>query len=140
MRIVAIETSYSCPGFGARSSTRAKPIAAALLGALALSVALLSVAPAAHADDSAGAPKVDEGFDLKIAKGEVTVIARGEWHINKEFPWKLVVGDVKLDRSHFELGETTARVHDAPTGKAKLRGAICSKDVCRTLEREIDVP
>jgi len=107
---------------------------------LALSVTLFAAAPAARADDSAGAAKVDEGFDLKVAKGEVTVTARGEWHINKEFPWKLVVGDVKLDRSRFELGETTARVHDAPAGKAKLRGAICSKDVCRTLERDVDVP
>jgi hypothetical protein len=106
------------------------------LAALALA---LAAAPAAYADDNAGA-KVDDGFDLKIAKGEVTVTARGEWHINKDFPWKLVVGDVKLDKSRFELGETTARVHDAPAGKAKLRGAICSKDVCRTLEREIDVP
>ena len=136
-----IETSLPCSGLGARSSPRTKRIAAALVGALTFSVALgFAAAPAARADDSAGAAKVDEGFDLKVAKGEVTVTARGEWHINKEFPWKLVVGDVKLDRSRFELGDTTARVHDAPAGKAKLRGAICSKDVCRTLEREIDVP
>jgi hypothetical protein len=99
----------------------------------------LAAAPASRADDN-GAPKIDEGFDLKIAKGEVLVTARGEWHINKEFPWKLVVGDVKLDRSKFELGETTARIHDAPSGSAKLRGAICSKDVCRTLERDLVLP
>jgi hypothetical protein len=136
-----IETLLSYMRLGACSSSRLKRRGAALLGAFALSVTLaFAAAPAAHADDSAGAAKVDEGFDLKVAKGEVTVTARGEWHINKEFPWKLVVGDVKLDRSRFELGETTARVHDAPAGKAKLRGAICSKDVCRTLEREIDVP
>jgi hypothetical protein len=113
-----------------------RALAAALLTAGSL---CLATAPAARADDSA-APKVDEGFDLKIAKGEVLVTARGEWHINKEFPWKLVVGDVKLDRSKFELGETTARVHDAPSGTAKLRGAICSKDVCRTLERDLVLP
>jgi hypothetical protein len=114
-----------------------------LLPALFAAAALaLSAAPAAHADDAhdTGAAKVDEGFDLKVAKGAVTVTARGEWHINKDFPWKLVVGDVKLDRSKFDLGETTARVEGAPSGKAKLRGAICSKDVCRTLERDLDVP
>jgi hypothetical protein len=115
-----------------------RAFAPALLAASALGLAL-ATAPAARADDNA-APKVDEGFDLKIAKGEVLVTARGEWHINKEFPWKLVVGDVKLDRSKFELGETTARVHDAPSGSAKLRGAICSKDVCRTLERDLVLP
>jgi hypothetical protein len=109
---------------------------AAIVAALAFSFG--ATAPLAWADDAP--PKLDEGFDLKIAKGEVTVIAKGEWHINKDFPWKLVVGDVKLDRSKFELAETTARVHDAPAGKAKLRGAICSKDVCRTLERDLDVP
>ena len=42
------------------------------LAALALA---LAAAPAAYADDNAGA-KVDDGFDLKIAKGEVTVTAR----------------------------------------------------------------
>src|SRR5580704_16702241 len=88
----------------------------ALLCALAIGVA---AAPPSRADD--GAPKVDEGFELKVTKGEVVVTAHGEWHINKEFPWKLVVGDVRLDRTKFELGETTARIHDAPAGKAKLR-------------------
>jgi hypothetical protein len=108
----------------------------AFLFALAVGVA---AAPASRADDN-GAAKVDEGFDVKVAKGEVVVTAHGEWHINKEFPWKLVVGDVRLDRTKFELGETTARIHDAPAGKAKLRGAICSKDVCHTLERDLEVP
>jgi hypothetical protein len=112
---------------------------AAIVAALAFSFAATAPpVPLALADDAP--PKQDEGFDLKIAKGEVTVVAKGEWHINKEFPWKLIVGDVKLDKSKFELGETTARVHDAPAGRAKLRGAICSKDVCRTLERDLDVP
>jgi hypothetical protein len=128
------------PGVRSSSTSRSRSLVRALLPALLGACALsFAAAPQAWADDNGGA-KVDEGFDLKVAKGEVTVTARGEWHINQEFPWKLVVGDVKLDRSKFELGEKTARVHDAPSGKAKLRGAICSKDVCRTLERDLDVP
>jgi hypothetical protein len=105
--------------------------------ALLATFALVAAAPMARADDDKGG---DAAFEVKVAKGEVTVTAHGEWHINKEFPWKLVVGDVKLDRSRFELGETTAHVRGAPSGTAKLRGAICSKDVCRTLERDLDVP
>jgi hypothetical protein len=108
----------------------------ALLAACAMS---LTAAPSSRADDN-GAAKVDDGFDLKVTKGEVTVTAHGEWHINQEFPWKLVVGDVKLDRSKFELAEKTAHVQGAPPGSAKLRGAICSKDVCRTLERDLVLP
>jgi hypothetical protein len=118
------------------SSSTLRVLFPAIVAVFALSLATV---PSVRADDSGGA-KGDDGFDLKVAKGEVTVTARGEWHINKEFPWKLVVGDVKLDRSKFELGETTARVHDAPSGKAMLRGAICSKDVCRTLERDLVLP
>jgi hypothetical protein len=113
----------------ARALPRPSAFFPALLAACAMS---LAAAPASRADD--------DGFDLKVTKGEVTVTAHGEWHINQEFPWKLVVGDVKLDRSKFELAEKTARVHDTPSGSAKLRGAICSKDVCRTLERDLVLP
>jgi hypothetical protein len=60
----------------------------------------------------------------------VTVTAHVGWHINDEFPWKLVVGNVKLDKSHFSFSKTKASVTGAPEGSGKLRGAVCSKNQC----------
>jgi len=81
----------------------------------------------------------EEGFVLTIDKGQVTVTAREHWHINQEFPWKLVIGDVKVDRSKFSLTEKTASLSDAPKGTGKLRGAVCSKDACKMLEKEVTI-
>jgi len=81
----------------------------------------------------------EEGYDLTVDKGQVTVTARENWHINQEYPWKLVIGDVKVDKSKFSLTEKTATVSDAPKGTGKLRGAVCSKDVCKMVEKEVTV-
>jgi hypothetical protein len=103
--------------------------AALLLGTFSTVTLLTS---AARADG-------DEGFDLTVDKGQVTVTAKPEWHINQEYPWKFVIGDLKVDKTKFALTEKTATLADAPKGTGKLRGAVCSKDVCKMLEKEITV-
>jgi hypothetical protein len=101
------------------------------LAALSALAALVAFAPGARAD---------EEFELKVEKGRVVVEAKGDWHINQEFPWKLVIGERRLDKSKFTLTEKTAVVGDVPAGVGKLRGAVCSRDSCHTLEREITIP
>jgi hypothetical protein len=113
------------------------PFASCLATFTAILVSATALDGTARAD---GEEKIEKAFEVSVAKRDVIVTAKGEWHINKDFPWKLVIGDIKLDRSKFELGETTATVHDAPSGTGKLRGAVCSKDVCRTLERDLTIP
>jgi hypothetical protein len=105
-----------------------------LFGVVAVLFALAvgSVASTARAEG-------DEGFDLTVDKGQVTVTAKPEWHINQDYPWKFVIGDVKVDKSKFALTEKTATLADAPKGTGRLRGAVCSKDVCKMLEKEITV-
>src|SRR5258708_15966912 len=58
----------------------------------------------------------DNEFEVSVSKGKVTVTAHTGWHINKDYPWKLVVGDAKLDKSSFHLAATTATGSDAPQG------------------------
>jgi hypothetical protein len=89
---------------------------------------------------STRAARADDEFDLTVSKGQVVVTAKGDWHINREFPWKLTVGDTKLDKTKFSLTEKDATVTGAPSGVGKLKGAVCSHDSCHTLEREITVP
>ena len=79
-------------------------------------------------------------FEVKVAKGQVTVVAKGDWHINQEFPWKLTVGDTKLDKTKFTLTEKDATVTNAPAGAGKVKGAVCSHDSCHMLEREVVIP
>jgi hypothetical protein len=90
----------------------------------------------AHAKDEHD----DHEFEVRVSKGQVTVVAKGEWHINQEFPWKLTVGDTKLDRTKFTLTEKDATVSNAPSGEGKLKGAVCSHDSCHMLEREVTIP
>jgi hypothetical protein len=122
----------------AKMKVTSRIAALALVGIGALG--FVGAAGSARADGNDDADKDAQTFEVKVTKGEVEIIAKGDWHINKDFPWKLVVGDARLDRSRFELDEKTARVTGVPHGVGKLRGALCSKDVCRTLERELTIP
>jgi hypothetical protein len=100
--------------------------------ALAAAVTLVALsASAAHADG--------DDFDVAVASGQVTVTAHTGWHISKEYPWRLVAGDTKLDKSSFTLAETTATVSGAPLGPATLRGAICSGDRCHNFKKELTI-
>ena len=83
--------------------------------------------------------RAEEEFHVEIAVGLLAVHAHEGWHISKDFPWKLVVGDTKLDKTKFVLEEKTAKVLGAPQGVGKLKGAVCSKDMCRTFEKEVTV-
>jgi hypothetical protein len=81
----------------------------------------------------------DNDFDVAVSKGNVTVTAHTGWHINKDYPWKLVVGDAKLDKSKFSLAETTATVTGAPKGTGTLKGAVCSADQCHTFQKDVNI-
>ena len=105
--------------------------------ALWSAVALVTVSTSlVHAKDEHDS---DE-FEVRVSKGQVTVVAKGEWHINQDFPWKLTVGETKLDKTKFKLTEKDATVSNAPAGAGKLKGAVCSHDSCHTLEREVTIP
>jgi hypothetical protein len=82
--------------------------------------------------------RAEEQFDVTVAGGKVTVTAKGAWHINKEFPWKLTQGDNKLDKTKFTLAEKVASVA-APKGAAKLKGAVCQAENCMPFEKDIVV-
>jgi hypothetical protein len=99
-------------------------------------LATLAVLAAATVESPASA---DNEFEVSVTKGAITVTAHTGWHINKDFPWRLVIGDTKLDKSKFTLAETTATLDGAPKGTGKLKGAVCSKDQCHTFEKEVTV-
>jgi hypothetical protein len=97
--------------------------------ALALAVTALVAALPAHAEDE---------FDVAVSGSRVVVKVKGTWHINQEYPWRLVVGDVKLDKSKFTLSNESASV-DAPKGVGKLKGGVCNGDQCLRLEKAVTI-
>lgn len=89
---------------------------------------------------TAGLSQADEEYDVAVSQGSVKVTTKPGWHINKDYPWKLVAGDKKIDKSQFKLSEHSASV-DAPKGPAKLKGAVCFGEAqCKPFEKELTVP
>jgi len=101
------------------------------LTSILAAAALFAISATALADDT---------HDTALAPKKVSVSVKAGWHVNKEYPWKLVSGDRKLDKTHFALTETTAEIIDAPPGPAKLKGAVCSGDQCRMFEEDVVIP
>jgi hypothetical protein len=99
---------------------------------------VIAAAVAAGIAVASGA-RADDNFDVSVASGQVTLVAKGDFHINQDYPWKLVVGDVKLDKAKFSLSEKTASVTGAPKGAGTLKGAVCSKDQCMRIEKQITI-
>jgi hypothetical protein len=84
----------------------------------------------AHADDE---------FDVNVAGGQVTVVSKGGWHVNKNYPWKLTAGATHLDKGKFNFTETSATLAGAPKGAATLKGGVCSGDKCKNFEKTITI-
>jgi hypothetical protein len=87
----------------------------------------------------------DPEFDVAVNGTKVTVTAHSPWHINKEYPWKVVSGDTKLGKAKFDLAESTASVGDVPKGPATLKGCVCSSSAdgqgsCKPFEKQIVIP
>ena len=80
----------------------------------------------------------DDEFDVNVAGGQITVVAKGHWHINKNYPWKVSVGDKKVD-AKFNFTDTSATLAGAPKGAIKVKGGVCSGDQCKNFEKMVTV-
>lgn len=94
--------------------------------AASFAVALVTASSPAHADDE---------FDVAVSGNTITVTAKGQWHVNKDYPWK--VGDKKKDA--FQFTETKATASGLPKGAVKLKGGVCSGDKCKNFEKEVTI-
>ena len=98
--------------------------------ALTAFVAFATLAPSAA--------RAEEQFDVSTLGGKVVVKTKGDWHINKEYPWKLVLkGDKKVEG--FSLAEKEASLANAPKGEATLKGAVCSGATCLPFKKDITI-
>ena len=101
---------------------------------------LLSTLVVAAGLTGAAVVRAEEGFDVKVTPGHVSVTPKTGWHINLLYPWKLTVGDTKLDKSKFQLTEASASV-EAPKGSGKLKGAVCQgENQCKMFEQAVSIP
>ena len=88
----------------------------------------------------------EDEFDVKVSGRQVTVTAKGDWHINPDYPWKLVVQVARdqattLPKSAFELAEKRATVASKTAGEAVLKGAVCiqtrEQNGCRQFSKSL---
>ena len=79
-------------------------------------------------------------YEAKGGKGEAMIIAKGEWHVNKDYPWKATAGGATFDKSKFAFEEKLAKVTGLPAGKVHLKGAVCQgTSQCMPLEADVEV-
>lgn len=105
----------------------------------AISISLSSLALAAVLS-VVGSARAEEGFDVKVTPGHVSVTPKTGWHINLAYPWKLTIAGTKIDKSKFQLSEGSASV-EAPKGEGKLKGAVCQGDnQCKMFEQAVNIP
>jgi hypothetical protein len=96
----------------------------------------MTVASIAIADDA--------GFDAAASAGTITVTAHSGFHINKDYPWKVSVGDKKVAKDSFKFNGPKATVSGLPKGHAVLSGAVCkgaegSSTECLPFSKELDL-
>ena len=101
-----------------------------LFSSVLAAVALLAVS---------GPAQADEEFDVTVSGNTVTVTTKGSWHVNKEYPWKLTVGDTKLDKSKFTLEENKAAVTTPAKGAGVLKVGVCSGNQCKNVEKTVTI-
>jgi hypothetical protein len=87
----------------------------------------------------AGIAAAEDQFDLSAGKGEIVLSTKGHWHVNKEYPWKVITGDKTFDKSKFTLTETSAKLTGLPQGTAKLKGAVCDGPQCMPFSKEVTI-
>jgi hypothetical protein len=108
---------------------RSTKLAALVFGSLVVAAGLAASSDA----------RAEDEFDVKVAGDKVVILAKGTWHINEKYPWKLTVGETKLDKTKFAITEKQATLQGAPKGKGTLKGAVCSADSCKEFSKEITV-
>ena len=79
-------------------------------------------------------------YEVKTAKGEVTVVPRGAFHVNLDYPWKVTAGGKTFDKSKFALTKDAAKISGLPAGPAHVKGAVCEgTDKCVPFEADVTV-
>jgi hypothetical protein len=104
------------------------------LAALSSAIAFATLASPAGAEE--------EHFDLKVAKGQITITAKPGWHINQDYSWSVKKGSDKVKaKEDFKLEKATASVSGVPSGSYTVKGAVCSENACAPFKRDdVSVP
>ena len=68
----------------------------------------------------------EEEYEVTSAGDEVHVAAKGNWHINLDYPWKVTFGTSKLTKERFRFEAQHARLNGLPKGDVKVSGCVCT--------------
>jgi|CZKU01.1.fsa_nt_gi hypothetical protein len=102
-------------------------------------LAVLSTIAATIVTVGARVARADDAFELTSGSGELTLVVKGHWHVNADYPWKASVADKVFDRSKFEFTETSAKISGLPSGTVHLKGAVCADGQCKPFVKDVAV-
>lgn len=100
---------------------------------------LVAMAAALVALSTATDARADAEFTATGGKGSIEVKGNGQWHINKEAPWKATVGSTTLTKDKWALSDASAKLTGVPAGDAKVKVYVCSGDQCKNAEVTVKV-
>jgi hypothetical protein len=86
-----------------------------------------------------GDARADGEYTVAAGKGQITVTAASGYHVNKEYPWKVVAGDKTFDKSKFTLAEGSASISGLPAGTVTLKGGVCNAGGCVPFTKQVTV-
>lgn len=86
-----------------------------------------------------GPAQAEETWDVTVEGTKVVVKTKGEWKVNKEYPWKLTIGNTKVDKKFAFPAEKVAELTDAPKGDGTVKFGVCSGDKCMTFEKAVSI-
>ena len=103
----------------------------AFVGILAAFGAVLTITTIALAEDE---------YDVKASGADITVTAKGPYHVNHEYPWSISKDGKKLDNKVSFSGEAAASFSNVPKGAILVKGAVCKgASECKPFSKQVTV-
>lgn len=77
-------------------------------------------------------------YTVQTSPSTVTVMPAGGWHLNEDYPWRIVTSDSK--QRGFVLKWNSATATGLTKGPATLRGGVCNANTCVSITRIVVIP
>lgn len=77
-------------------------------------------------------------FTIQVSPSTVKVIPAGGWHINQEYPWKIVMSDKSV--GSFVLKWNGAEATKLKRGHGIVKGGMCNANTCVSFSRDVEIP
>ncbi len=104
----------------------------------ATKVLLGSVVAATFALVTGGASADPPAYKVAAASGTVTITPNAPWHVNTDYPWKLVCGSTITPKGKF-ASLTEAGASATGSGACQVKGGVCNGGQCQNFTENVNL-